>query len=459
MKSTAVCFHEGDVLYGRLRPYLNKVTMPNFDGLASAEFIVLPGTEFVSSSFLKHRLSAADFVSFASHLNEGDRPRVSFEQIGQFKIRIPPRREQCRIVAKIEELSSELDEGIESIKRARDQLETYRQAVLKHAFEGKLTTQWRAKNPDRAESTRAVLNRIRKEREAHYQDQLSSWRRAIFHWEREERKARRPSKPRNSVRSPRSREDITALPLLPGGWTWCRVDEIGQVQLGRQRSPKHASGPHMRPYLRVANVFESRIDTNDVFSMNFTPFEFKVYELKPGDILLNEGQSLELVGRPAMFGGEVSGCCFQNTLVRFRPTLDLDARYALHLFIHYLKSGRFRKIARWTNNIAHLGATRFADLEFPFCRLPEQKEIVRVLDEKFASVKRIEREIDAALERTRTLRQAILKQAFSGNLVAQHSHDPPVSIVLDRIRAEREQTAKRAGYRKTGKRKTAKVSA
>ena len=143
MKSSAAIFRAGDVLYGRLRPYLNKVAQPNFDGLASGEFIVFPNTTLISSSFLKHRLNAADFVSFASHLNEGDRPRVSFDQIGEFEILIPPPLEQRRIVAKIEELFSELDKGIESLKAARAKLNVYRQAVLKHAFEGKLTEQWR----------------------------------------------------------------------------------------------------------------------------------------------------------------------------------------------------------------------------------------------------------------------------------------------------------------------------
>ena len=460
MKSTAVRFRRGDVLYGRLRPYLNKVALPDFDGLASGEFIVLPETECVSSSFLKHRLSAADFVSFASHLNEGDRPRVNFEQIGQFMILIPPPREQRRIVAKIEELFSKLDAGVEILKKARARLATYRQAVLKHAFEGNLTSRWRAKNTDRSEPTSAALHRIRQEQEASYQAQLSSWKCAIDLWDREGRKAERPSKPRNSVRAtPLSPDEISVLHRLPDRWTWCRIDEIGQVQLGRQRSPKHASGPSMRPYLRVANVFESRIDISDVLSMNFTPSEFKVYELKSGDILLNEGQSLELVGRPAMFNGEIAHCCFQNTLVRFRPGFSLDSRYALQLFVHYLKSGRFRKIAKWTNNIAHLGARRFADLEFPLCPLPEQQEIVRVLDNIFAAVERIEREVDAALQWTRTLRQAILKQAFSGKLVAQDPHEAPVSALLDRISAGQDQFTRHANLRKIGKRKKAKVIA
>src|SRR5436309_706375 len=109
------------------------------------------------------------------------------------------------------------------------------------------------------------------------------------------------------------------LPALPPGWCWAKVCEVGAVKLGRQRSPEHHTGDHMRPYLRVANVYEDRIDLSDVLEMNFTPEEFEQYQLRYGDILLNEGQSLEWVGRPAMYRDELPGSCFQNTLVRFRP--------------------------------------------------------------------------------------------------------------------------------------------
>src|SRR5207244_9844551 len=94
---------------------------------------------------------------------------------------------------------------------------------------------------------------------------------------------------------------ITAdLPQLPGGWTYVLVETVGSVQLGRQRAPKHHTGANMRPYLRVANVYEDRIDLSDIKHMNFTPQEFEIFRLERNDILLNEGQSLELVGRPAL---------------------------------------------------------------------------------------------------------------------------------------------------------------
>ena len=93
------------------------------------------------------------------------------------------RDEQRRIVAKIEELFSELDKGVESLKTARAKLNVYRQAVLKHAFEGKLTAQWREENKDKLETPEQLLARIKQEREARYGQQLQEWK-AAKEWEK-----------------------------------------------------------------------------------------------------------------------------------------------------------------------------------------------------------------------------------------------------------------------------------
>ena len=99
------------------------------------------------------------------------------------KFPLAPVAEQHRIVAKIEALFSELDKGVESLKTARKQLKVYRQAVLKHAFEGKLTAQWREENKDKLEPADELLARIQKEREARYQQQLADWKAAFKAWE------------------------------------------------------------------------------------------------------------------------------------------------------------------------------------------------------------------------------------------------------------------------------------
>lgn len=138
MKSSAKVFKKGDLLYSRLRPYLNKVWLADRDGLCSAEFIILPPNEFIDGEFLKYRISVRDFVQFANSLNAGDRPRVDFKGISSFILHPFSLAQQRRIVSKIDELFSELDKRELGLKAARAKLETYRQSLLKQAFEGKL---------------------------------------------------------------------------------------------------------------------------------------------------------------------------------------------------------------------------------------------------------------------------------------------------------------------------------
>jgi len=138
MKSTANRFRTGDVLYSRLRPYLNKVWRADRDGLCSSEFIVLPGNESVDAGFFRYRLNAADFVSFANSLNAGDRPRVDFDQISSFCLPPFSLAEQRRIVAEIEKQFTRLEAGVAALRRMQANLKRYRAAVLKSACEGQL---------------------------------------------------------------------------------------------------------------------------------------------------------------------------------------------------------------------------------------------------------------------------------------------------------------------------------
>ena len=154
---------------------------------------------------------------------------------------------------------------------------------------------------------------------------------------------------------------------------------IGEVLLGRQRAPQHEDGPSMRPYLRAANVFDGYIDTTDVKSMNFSPSEYERYGLRNDDVLLNEGQSRELVGRTAVFRGEVPGACFQNTLVRFRPGPTVLTRYAHRYFQYCMYNGTFAAMATQTTSIAHLGVQNLAQLQMPVPDEDRQAEVNRQL--------------------------------------------------------------------------------
>jgi len=228
-------------------------------------------------------------------------------------------------------------------------------------------------------------------------------------------------------------EGKQVLGPLPASWEWAPINEIGEVTLGRQRSPKHQQGEYMRPYLRVANVFEDRIDTSDVLTMNFDPDELAIYALKYGDILLNEGQSPELVGRPAMYRDEVPGACFQNHLIRFRAGPRVDADFALLVFRHFMHSGVFRGIARWSTNIAHLGLERFRALQFPLPPLEEQKRIVNEAHRRLRETADVKAATQASLSRLPEIERELLAAAVAGDLMPQDASEESASALVKRL--------------------------
>jgi type I restriction enzyme, S subunit len=173
-------------------------------------------------------------------------------------------------------------------------------------------------------------------------------------------------------------DDLDDGRQLPG-WKVARIGDLGKVQAGRQRAPNFTKG-YLRPYLRVANVYDGYIDTSDVLEMMFSEREYAEYKLVPGDILLNEGQSIGLVGRAAMYLGKPKDCCFQNTLVRLRATTVLpDFAYALVRTLFW--SGRLSAIATQTTSVAHLGVARFADLKVPVPPPEEQRRIAQLFND------------------------------------------------------------------------------
>lgn len=180
------------------------------------------------------------YFKSAKQLAESKATGTTFKEIsgtafGKLPIPIPPTNEQHRIVAKIEALFSELDKGIESFKTAREQLKTYRQVLLKHAFSGKLTEQWRVGRSSRGrgrdnipqrdvipgsggtKSPEALLQGIQTEREQRYQQQLEDW----------EANGKQGSKPKApKTLPPLTAEELAELPELPEGWAFFMMGDI-----------------------------------------------------------------------------------------------------------------------------------------------------------------------------------------------------------------------------------------
>jgi type I restriction enzyme, S subunit len=231
---------------------------------------------------------------------------------------------------------------------------------------------------------------------------------------------------------------VAAVPEhAPKGWECPTVADVGTVSLGRQRSPRFHVGPNMRPYLRVANVFEDRIDTSDVMSMHFSDDEFARFRLVDGDVLLNEGQSPHLIGRPAIYRGDPPAVAFTNSLIQFRAGPSVLPEWALLVFRRHLHAKRFMRESQITTNIAHLSAGRFKRIEFPVPPIDEQHRIIREVEEQLDGIKRSQEVIRVQTARASTLWSSVLDAAFSGMLVSQDYDDEPASVLLDRITAER----------------------
>ena len=141
-KSTKTVFRSGDVLYGRLRPYFNKITIPDFDGVCSTDILVFQETTNILNKFLKYFLMQGSFVKFTNQNMTGvGLPRISFGKISEFMIQLPSLMEQEQIVSQIEQSFSLIENTSQIVESSLQNLQTMKMSVLKQAFEGKLVLQ------------------------------------------------------------------------------------------------------------------------------------------------------------------------------------------------------------------------------------------------------------------------------------------------------------------------------
>jgi type I restriction enzyme S subunit len=218
----------------------------------------------------------------------------------------------------------------------------------------------------------------------------------------------------------------TEVGVIPEDWQVFPVGRMGEVLTGKALAV-NAPGTQ-RPYLRTKNVFDGRIDIDDVLTMPMTDAQFEQFKVLPGDALLNEGQSLELVGRCAMYRGEYpQPCAMQNQLLRFRARSGVSAEFASHLFRYCQQTGVFTRIALQTTSIAHLGGTRFERLLLPWpASEGEQRAIAEVLSDADALIGAL----DKLIAKKRAIRLATMQQLLAGK-IRLPGHRPFTTIEKD----------------------------
>jgi type I restriction enzyme S subunit len=300
---------------------------------------------------------------------KGDIPGISKYHILDHRILLPGRKAQDRAVAKLDELFSELEKGIESLKAAREQLKAYRQAVLKHAFEGRLTEQWREEN-NAPPWVNTTLGK-----------QLSF--------------------------------------LTSGSRGWAKFyAESGEI------------------FIRAQNLKHDALVLDDVAFVNLPDkAEGMRTRVQKGDLLITiTGANVTKTGYVT---ADIGSAYVSQHVALARPVEDVDTEY-LYWYLVAEAGGR-----KQLNDMAYgagkpgLNLDNIRSVQFPMPSFDEQREVVTCIESLLSLEEKLLSDIDQQIEGTPILRHAILKKAFSGQLVEQDPADEPASALLDRIKAEK----------------------
>ena len=203
-----------------------------------------------------------------------------YQHIEKEFLPLAPLNIQRAIISKTEELFSDLDNGIANFKKAQAQLKIYRQAVLKKAFEGELTKEWREKQTN-LPTAEQLLKQIKEERQNHYDQQISDWKKAVKEWEKIGKESQRPIKPKKLAELPTLKEDVLdKLPLIPKNWIYNYMAYAGELGRGkskhRPRNDKRLFGGNY-PFFQTGDVKAQKLIKN--YSQTYNDFGLKQSKL------------------------------------------------------------------------------------------------------------------------------------------------------------------------------------
>jgi type I restriction enzyme S subunit len=433
--SAAKVFPAGSVGIAMYGATIGKLSIWAIDASTNqACAVAWPISQLLFNEFLYYYL-LSQHRGFVEAGKGGAQPNISQGVLKDWPICLPPLSEQRRIVAKIEELLSELDKGIENLKKSRAQLLVYRQALLKHAFEGKLTAGWRKAHYTQLELTDQLVARLRAERQARYKKQLSEWESSLRAWSQGGENGPKPNKPREPKElRPIAAEVRKELAELPPSWAW---DVLGWSTNGVEygsAAKSSKSGTHV--VLRMGNLQRGKLDWSDLAFSNDAD-EVDQYLLNPGDVLFNRTNSPEWVGKSAIYRGE-RPALFAGYLIRINHSAEAVRGEYLNWFLNSPVAKQYGNTVKTDGvNQSNINGDKLMNYPFPYCSLAEQGEIVRILEELVSLIDRSAEEIEMNLQKAESLRQSIFRKSFAGELVPQDPADEPAAAVLARIGVER----------------------
>jgi type I restriction enzyme S subunit len=412
VKSTKTVFYAGDVLYGKLRPYLNKVAIPDFDGVCSTDILVFNQNPKIDSRYLMRYLSTREVVEYANQRSKGNSlPRVSFKSLAEIPIPLPPLAEQQRIVARVEALLSHVDAAGDRLSRVPAIMKRFRQSVLAAACSGRLTEEWRYEQKN-LESATDLYNNIQSLR-------MQKYEQAVV--EAKKLKTRLPPKPSFLENS---EPDCSATSEIPYEWIWKKV-----VNLGHFGEDTVKTGPFGAiliskefvssgiPIIAIGNVQWGKFDLSGArvdYVTEKKALELEKYRVHTGDVLFTRSGT---IGRSLVVPDFADHWLMSYHLLRVRADPNLIVpQYLYFVFAGCESSKEYTSDATIGSTRPGINTTILENLPVPLPPLAEQREIVRRVGLLFERADAIEREVAAAGRRCERLTQAVMVNAFSGRL-------------------------------------------
>ena len=369
--------------------------------------------EVLTKKFIRLILMSDIFQRLVSEkINQSAQPNIGKQNIDDLLILLPPLQEQQRIINKIEEIFTRFDVGVESLQNVKAQLQLYRQAVLKHAFNGKLTEEWRKTHKDTIEPASTLLEQIRQE-------------------QKKKGKLQEPTK-----------IDISNLPEIPETWTWTSLSDISRIKMGQ--SPSGSSYNIQGQGLPLLNG-PTEFGIDHPTTVQWTAVPTKICN-KEDLLICVRGHT---TGRMNWADQKY---CIGRGLAAITPTEGIVRRELLFHFL-LMKTKEIMHITSGST-FPNLKSSELRSFPFPLAPFSEQKELCNRLDNIFTSVKKLTEGVKKISKQSNLLRISVLKAAFEGKLMPQDPTDEPAEKLLERIRNQKEKTnnQKVSSGRKTSKR-------
>jgi restriction modification system DNA specificity subunit len=396
---------------------ITKQVLSNFNNpVVCTNFLrLIRPNEKINSTFLNYYLSyfylSGKIISYQAGSN--NLRNLKFKEYERIEIPVPPIETQQAIVNKIESLFDEIDEGIGRLKTAAQQIQQYRQSLLKNAFNGELTKEWRSKHADTLPSENELLAKIQTTREQHHAQQLADWQAAVSQWEQNGKEGKKPSKPK------KLREFIQlegSFSNLPKGWCWVELSGISSViRIGPFGSLLHKADyiNNQIPLINPSHIKNGKIIPDFQLTVSKEKLdELNNYIMRENDIVI--GRRGEM-GRCAVVTSNENGWLCGTGSMFVRPLNSVSSKF----YAYIISSERVKDYLSNSSigtTMQNLNEKILQTVPVPLCSTQEQLEILRILDVNLTACDQLAAELAKQLKQAELLKQAVLKAAFSGEL-------------------------------------------